>query len=193
MNKKKDSPEKRVKKVDLFGPNCDKQLAEALAANASIKIEIPDDRKEKLAEEMDNEILDGNLLVSDIVIIRIKATPVNLATYRDPITRRKVGRVPKTGGRKQSFPYPDASVPNDALYTLQWRFIGCDPTTLRMIAFLAEPGTIQAAGDPKLLKRLIGQAEFTLRAFKARRLREPIKRFISALQDAQRKSSSNIW
>jgi hypothetical protein len=173
-------------KVDLFGPDCHKRIQEAIDTKNVIEVELPDDYG-------DEQILNGEISIPGVAVIRIKVSPIKLAMYRDPITRRKAGHAPQKGCRKKSFPYPDASIANEAMHTLQWRFIGCDPATLRMIALVAEPESIQVGGDGELLSRLISQARFTMNAFKIKRLREPFERFICAIQHAQKKSSTDIW
>ncbi|GEM_PF-1933132 len=187
-NKENNSPE-TTKRVDLFDPNCDRQLAEALATKSTIEIEISSDHGEKLVRESEDQMIKGDLMISGYVVIRIKVKPARLATYRDPITRRKAGHTSESGGRKKSFPYPNISSEDDALSTLQWRFTSCNPATLRMIALLAEPGSIQAGGDRILLTVLIRQAKFALLAFKIKRIREPLERFIAALQEEIRRLS----
>lgn len=192
MNNKEHTPAE-TKKVDLFGPNCDQQLTEAIAIKASIEIEVSDTHSETLMRDASEGILNGDLMIQGVVVIRIKVRPVKLATYRDPITRRKAGHTPKQGGRKRSFPYPDASVENEAYSTLEWRITSCDPAMLRMIVLLAEPGSIQVGGDPETLKSLIHQAQFALSAFKIRRLRKPFEHFIETLQHTVKRTSSDIW
>lgn len=168
--------------VDLSSPDCHAQLKAAIARHGASEIEIPD--YEVCAKEANNEMINGNLVLSGIVVIRVKVQPVKLATYRDPITRRKAGHTPQNGGRKRSFPYPDASIADDALSILEWEFGICHPATLRMIALLAEPETIQIGGDLLLLKSLVRQTKFAMRAFKLKRFREPFQRFIDALERA---------
>lgn len=164
--------------VDLESPDAEEALTQFLNGNRKqIRVTVPDIPD----GEYDRLFKIGDIFIAEEVHVHFDTTPLRLATFRDPVTRRKVGFVPAGKKRKLCFEYPDSNNPNDPIPAAMILKRTADPEILRRAALLATPGTLHAySGDYKLRKYLTGIARKEMWRFKSSRLREPFEELIQA-------------